>query len=357
MKEDYPVFYDKLRAAAENGRFVPIGGTWVEMDCNIPSGESMVRQFLIGQMFFEAEFGARSRVFWLPDTFGYASQLPQLMLGAGIHYFLTQKLSWNLINKFPHSTFWWEGLDGSRVLAHFPPAETYNAYVKVEELIKSSTNCKDKDRSNKSLLLFGYGDGGGGPTLEMLERLKRTKDVAGIPRVRQCNPVEFFDAVLNDVLVKGAPIWNGELYFELHQGTYTTQAANKLGNRRGEILLHDIEFLSSLVHALKISGDTLEIDYPSEELDQLWKMLLLNQFHDVLPGSSIKRVRRDSLRIYADLNSRGQKLIQEQLSALFSGSNDDSVSIIIEYLFFCLCVLCKLNRNIWKEKKNLNLFF
>jgi alpha-mannosidase len=182
----------------------PPGGTWIEPDCNLPSGESLVRQFLYGQRFFEREFGRRARVFWNPDVFGYNGQLPQIMRGAGIGRFLTQKLSWNRFNAPPHHTFTWQGIDGSEVLAHFPPADTYNATAEVEELRRSARHYKDHDRSGRSLLVFGYGDGGGGPTPEMLETLRRVRDLQGVPRTTMVSSDEFFEAL--ETVEAGRPV-------------------------------------------------------------------------------------------------------------------------------------------------------
>ena len=194
VKARNPELYARIRERARAGQWVPVGGTWVEPDCNLPSGESLVRQFLHGQRFFEAEFGARCREFWNPDVFGYNGQLPQIMRGAGIRRFLTQKLSWNAFTKPPYHTFRWAGIDGSEVLAHFPPADTYNAEVTVAELRFNARNYKDHDRSAHSLMLFGHGDGGGGPTPAMLERLRRANDLEGLPRTVQRTPEAFFDA-------------------------------------------------------------------------------------------------------------------------------------------------------------------
>ncbi len=245
-----PDLYERILRHAEAGRWVPVGGTWVEPDCNLPSGESLVRQFLHGQRFFEREFGRRCREFWNPDVFGYNGQLPQIMRGAGIGRFLTQKLSWNRFNPPPHHTFTWQGIDGSEVLAHFPPADTYNATVEVEELRRSARDYKDHDRSGRSLLVFGYGDGGGGPTPEMLETLRRVRDLQGVPRTSMVSSDEFFDALEADA--GDLPTVVGELYFEYHRGTYTTQAAVKRGNREGERALHDADLLAAL--AARVGG-------------------------------------------------------------------------------------------------------
>jgi len=306
IKVQQPALYAKIKAKAKSGQFVIAGGTWIEPDCNIPSGESLVRQFLIGQRFFQQEFGAICREFWNPDVFGYSGALPQILRGAGIKYFLTQKLSWNQLNRPTSSTFLWEGIDGSRVLTHFPPTDTYNSIVTVEETLKHITNFKDKERASESMMLFGFGDGGGGPTEEMLERIRRLKNVAGLPEVAIRKPQEFFercDANLEDPLV-----WSGELYFELHRGTYTTQAANKRDNRRSEEALHDVEFLAALAKELKGAK------YPQAEINRLWEIVLLNQFHDIIPGSSIREVYEDSDKDYAEILSSAATL-REQAAA------------------------------------------
>ncbi len=318
MKEQQPALYEKIKAAVQAGRFIPAGGSWVEPDCNLPSGESLVRQFLYGQRFFQQEFGITCREFWLPDTFGYPATLPQIMRGAGIEYFLTQKLSWNQFNKPASSTFIWEGLDGSQVLVHFPPADTYNADASVKELLFNVTNFKDHERANESYYLFGYGDGGGGPTQEMLEQLSRVKDVDGLPRVEIRTPQEFFERCKADA--KDMPVWVGELYFELHRGTYTTQARNKLHNRRAETLMHNLEFLAAMAHATKVAP------YPSAEIERLWKLILLNQFHDIIPGSSIHEVYEDSERDYREIFEVGEKLLNETIAALIP-PGDDLVAI------------------------------
>ena len=310
MKTEQPALYAKIKRYARANRFVPAGGTWVEPDCNIPSGESLVRQFLFGQRFFRNEFGRYCREFWNPDVFGYNGQLPQLMRGAGITRFLTQKLSWNQINKPQAHTFWWEGIDGSRVLTHFPPADTYNGNCSVKELLFNVSNYKDLERSNESYYLFGYGDGGGGPTWEMVEQLRRARDMDGLPRTTQRSPDEFFSRLEADM--KELTTQVGELYFEMHRGTYTTQAKNKLANRRSEDLLHDVEFLAT------ISGGR----YPASELARLWKLVLLNQFHDIIPGSSIKEVYRDSTAHYAVIAATGTKLRTDALAKLLPAGKE-----------------------------------
>ena len=295
IKERNPDLWQRLRAAVERGQFVPVGGSWVEPDCNLPSGESLVRQFLHGQRWFEREFGRRHREFWSPDAFGYAGQLPQILRGAGITRFLTQKLSWNRFNRPEHHTLVWQGDDGSEVLAHYPPADSYNSNATVSELLKTVREYKDHDHARTSLLVFGFGDGGGGPTRDMLETLRRARDLQGLPRTAQRTSEEFFDAL--EAGGADRPVVSGELYFEYHRGVYTSQARTKRGNRRCEQALHDAEFLACL------GGD-----YPREELDRLWKLLLLQQFHDILPGSSIGLVHAESERDLAAVEAGAHAL-------------------------------------------------
>jgi alpha-mannosidase len=296
IKQRNPDLWERIRAAVERGQFVPVGGSWVEPDCNLPSGESLVRQFLHGQRWFEAEFGRRHREFWSPDAFGYAGQLPQILRECGMSRFLTQKLSWNRFNQPEHHTLIWQGDDGSEVLAHYPPADTYNSEVSVGELLKVARDYRDHDHSPTSLLVFGYGDGGGGPTRSMLETLRRAADLQGLPRTAQRTSEEFFDAL--EAGGQDRPVVVGELYFEYHRGVYTSQARTKRGNRRCEQALHDAEFLACL------SGD-----HPRGELDRLWKLLLLQQFHDILPGSSIGLVYEDAERDLAAVESGAHALL------------------------------------------------
>ncbi len=296
IKERNPDLWARIRAAVERGQWVPVGGSWVEPDCNLPSGESLLRQFVHGQRWFEAELGRRHREFWSPDAFGYAGQLPQILRECGISRFLTQKLSWNRFNQPEHHTLTWQGDDGSEVLAHYPPADTYNSEVTVGELLKVAREYRDHDHSPTSLLVFGYGDGGGGPTRSMLETLRRAADLQGLPRTAQRTSEEFFGAL--EAGGEDRPVVVGELYFEYHRGVYTSQARTKRGNRRGEQALHDAEFIACLGAA-----------YPRAELDRLWKLLLLQQFHDILPGSGIGLVYEDAERDLAAVESGARALV------------------------------------------------
>ncbi len=274
IRDREPALYARIRERVRSGQWLPVGGTWIEPDCNLPAGESLVRQFLHGQRFFEREFGRRAEVFWNPDVFGYNGQLPQIMRGAGISGFLTQKLSWNRYTTPDHHTFRWVGIDGSAVLAHFPPADTYNADATVPELRRAARDFKDHERSAHSLLVFGWGDGGGGPTAEMLETLARVEDLQDVPRTTIGEPEAFFRELAEEA---EWPEVVGELYLEYHRGTYTTQARTKRASRRAERALHDAELLAVVAGA-------------RPELEGAWQTLLLNHFHDILPGSSIGEV-------------------------------------------------------------------
>jgi alpha-mannosidase len=317
IKEMHPGLYERIKEKIKAGQFIPVGGSWVEPDCNLPSGEALVRQFLYGQRYFMREFGIKCEEFWEPDVFGYSAALPQILRQSGIKYFLTIKLSWNQFNKLSSHTFWWEGLDGSKVLTHFPPADTYNSMANVREVLYSMNNYKDLDRSKEAYLLFGFGDGGGGPTMDMLEQVKRMKDVDGLPRVEMRNSYDFFTRLEKDG--KDLTTWVGELYFELHRGTYTTQANNKKYNRLSEFMLHDVEFLSAIAHVQN------GYDYPTGELDRMWKMVLTNQFHDIIPGSSITAVYEDSNEHYQDVMGSGANLRNQAMVSLL-GTPAESAS-------------------------------
>ena len=320
VKARNPDLYARIRERVERGQWIPVGGTWVEPDCNLPSGEALVRQFLLGQRFFERELGRRCREFWQPDVFGYNGQLPQLMRGAGIARFLTQKLSWNRFNPPPHHTFRWQGIDGSEVVAHFPPADTYNAEASVADLARNARNFKDHARSRESLMLFGWGDGGGGPTPRMIETLLRARDLQGLPRTAMRTSDEFFERL--EAENADLPTIVGELYFEYHRGTYTSQARTKRANRRSEQLLHDVEFLAAAAH--KLNG----APYPAVEIEGLWQRLCLNAFHDILPGSSIGLVYEDAERDYAWILSEGERLKAAALDVLSSGDGPTPVNTI-----------------------------
>jgi alpha-mannosidase len=313
IREDDPALWDEIRARVRSGQWAPVGGTWIEPDCNLPSGESLARQLLHGQRFFERELGRRCTELWQPDVFGYTGQLPQLMREAGMARFLTQKLSWNRFNRPEHHTFTWQGIDGSEVLTHFPPADTYNAEATVAELRRNVREYRDHERAGESLLVFGHGDGGGGPTREMLERLRRARDLRGLPRTALRHPQEFFDRL--EAGARDLRTIVGELYFEYHRGTYTTQAALKRGNRRCEAALHDAELLAAVAARLG------RADYPREALAGAWRTLLVTQFHDILPGTSITEVNERAGADLAAVEAAAEELAGTALAAL-AGSGE-----------------------------------
>ena len=320
LEQLYPKLFDRVKTKVKEGRFQTVGGSWVEHDTNLPGGESLVRQFLYGQRYFESRFGQRCRTFWLPDTFGYSSQLPQITRLAGMSRFFTQKLSWNNINVFPHTTFNWVGLDNSQVLCHMAPADTYTAEAHFGDVSRSLSQNKSMDQDPRGLLVFGKGDGGGGPTWEHLEKLRRCRgmsDTTGLlPRVHMGNSVEDFYDKLEKAVADGTKFvtWYGELYLELHRGTYTSQADTKRNNRKAEILMHDVEYLATMAtlksHAYR---------YPKKEIDDMWEGILLCQFHDCLPGSALEMCYRDSDKLYEQVFQTGKRLIKDALNALGFG--------------------------------------
>ena len=308
IEQQHPTIFDGIRRNVEGGRWEVVGGMWVEPDMNLTSGESIIRQLVHGQRYFESRFGTRCDEIWIPDVFGYPASLPQIFRAAGCERFVTQKLSWNQQNKFPHSTFRWRGLDGSEVLAHFPPVDAYNALVVPEEIAHAEHNFADHDWSDWSLVPFGHGNGGGGPTREMVERCRRMADLDGMARVR----IGTVDALFGHIeaeLADGAQaaVWDGELYFELHRGTLTSQAKTKVGNRRCESLLRETElWLAASGQAASYAG----------ELDELWKTVLTNQFHDILPGSSIAWVHQDAEAQFGAVAERLEQILSEVFSSV-----------------------------------------
>ncbi|MFI7504024.1 alpha-mannosidase [Streptomyces sp. NPDC049687] len=318
LKEHRPDVYARAQEKAKTGQFLPAGSLWVEPDTNLIGGEALVRQFVHGKRFFLDEFGVETEEMWLPDTFGYNAALPQLMKLAGVRWFLTQKISWSTTNKFPHHTFWWEGIDGTRVFSHFPPVDSYNGELSGAEIAHSVRNFQEKAAANSSLIPFGYGDGGGGPTREMLSRAARLADLEGSPRVAMEKPADFFThAHAEYEAAGGAPVWSGELYLELHRGTLTSQLATKQGNRRSEHLLREAELWAATA---AVRGGH---PYPYDALDRLWKTVLLHQFHDILPGTSIAWVHREAEDTYAAVARELERLIdaaQETLAGPGEGS-------------------------------------
>jgi len=333
MKAYYPDIWDRIKKAIKRGQWEPVGSMWVETDCNLASGESLVRQILTGKQFFQKELGYTTRDVWIPDVFGYAASLPQIMKKSGVEYFLTQKISWSQFNKFPHQTFLWEGIDGTQIFTHFPPADTYNADPGPKDMRHNAENFKEHDRATRSLFVFGWGDGGGGPSIEQLEKSYRMKDFNGFPKLEHEKAITFFEKAEADA--KDLPLWIGELYLELHRGTYTSQAKNKLGNRKSEFLLRDAEFFDAV--SLAFAPDRTETAADPKRavydvtglgegnakthraaLDRAWRLALLNQFHDIIPGSSINWVYRDSDRDYETVRVLGTSVRDSGLTALES---------------------------------------
>ncbi len=313
IERQYPAIFLRIRERVARGQWQPVGGMWVEADMNLPGGESLVRQLVYGQRYFESRFGVRCREAWLPDVFGYPASLPQIFRAGGCERFVTQKLSWNKTNRFPHSTFEWQGLDGSKVLTHFPPVDTYNATVVGEEILHGEENFREHAWSDWSLMPYGHGNGGGGPTREMIERVRRFGNLAGAPRVTPGTTDEFFARVEAEI-VAGAhvPVWNGELYFEMHRGTLTSQARTKVGNRRCERLLREAELWWA-------SAPSIPAEV-ADELEGLWKEVLLQQFHDILPGSSITWVHDEAEATHARVAARLEELIAQALQHIAPGS-------------------------------------
>ncbi len=333
VKEDHPEIFAQVKQKILEGQWEITGGMWVESDTNLPSGESLVRQFLLGKRYIKEEFGMDSKLLWLPDVFGYSGALPQIMKKSDIDYFMTTKISWNQYNHFPHDTFLWKGIDGSEIFTHFITTPdngswfyTYNGQMEPQEITGIWENYRDKDKNEELLLAFGWGDGGGGPTKEMLERARVMKNIPGIPKVQIDTTENYFNRIYKNIPKKALDVWEGELYFEMHRGTYTSQAYVKRANRKSELLMHEIEFLCVLSDVLN-----QEDRYPRTEIKSLWEKILLNQFHDVLPGSSIRQVYEDCKAIYEEIEKQGNNLLSkaaERLSDTATGLSDKASEIL-----------------------------
>ena len=322
LEEEHPDLFARMKRRIEEGRFIPVGGMWVESDNMIPSGESLVRQITFGRRYFKEHLGVAPRGIWLPDSFGYTGSWPQIARRAGFDWFLTQKISWNDTTKFPHHSFMWEGIDGTRILTHFPPSDTYCSWMSMHELMYSQRNFLDKDLSRNAILLYGFGDGGGGPTREMTARIRRDHDLAGAPKIEFGTPDQLFDRVRKDIVddAQGeTPVFKGELYLELHRATLTAQQDMKRGCRQEESMLRVAEYLCA---AARIKNP--DYVYPREELDRIWKTLLLNQFHDILPGSAIAWVHRQARVEYARDVARLNEIALEAGRAIAAVEPDDA---------------------------------
>ncbi len=310
-KDHYPALYAKIKEYVKNGQWECQGGMWVEADCNITGGEAMIRQFVTGKNFYKDEFDFDVRNLWIPDVFGYSAAMPQIMKKCGVDFFLTQKISWSQFNEFPHNTFNWRGIDGTEILTHFPPEDGYNSEAYPAGQLFAQKNFKESHLLPEAMCLYGIGDGGGGPKEEYVERVLRMNDLEGCPKVKFGRADEFFNRIhaFRDEL----ECWNGELYLELHRGTLTTQARTKKGNRMLERKLRETEFVCSCLPFA---------EYPAKELDRLWKTLLINQFHDILPGSSIRKVYEVTEREHAQSIAECDELIAKAAARLLQPAAD-----------------------------------
>lgn len=315
VKTLYPELYDRIKHAVEEGKIIPEGAMWVEPDTNLPSGESLIRQALHGKRFFKDEFGVDNQMLWLPDVFGYSGNLPQIMKGCGIHYFGSVKMFGtydNVVDPFPYNTFMWEGIDGTQILSHLLNyGDYYPIRINPSFLIGQWNDRVQMEGISTRLTQFGHGDGGGGSNRDDLEFLRRLENLEGVPKTKHGSPIDFYE----DQIAKGVPDakYVGELYYGAHRGTYTTQALIKKLNRKAEIGFRETELWSAAAQLLQNKA------YPYEELDQLWKVLLLHQFHDILPGSSIHRVHEEAQIELAKLNDSVYAKAAEARNALTDG--------------------------------------
>ncbi|MEH7095778.1 alpha-mannosidase [Neobacillus vireti] len=331
LKEDYPEIFAKVKEKITSGEWEITGGMWIEPDTNIPNGESLIRQILFGKRFMKEEFGVDTKVVWLPDVFGYSWALPQIMKKCGIETFMTTKISWNQYNRFPFDTFQWRGIDGTEILTHFittpevgARSYTYNGMVEPASVKGIWDAYQQKEVNDELLLAFGWGDGGGGPTKDMIESARAMKNLPGLPRVQMDKSEAYFERVRERVKDKALPVWDGELYLEYHRGTYTSQAALKRANRQVEITYHNAEWLSTLSDYF-----TGEQNYPHEILNEGWEMLLLNQFHDILPGSSIRQVNEDARDDYRKVKRIAESVLNEAKSSIEQNIKTEHDSIVV----------------------------
>ena len=340
VEKHEPALFDAIARAVRDGRWEPEGAMFVEADCNISGGEALVRQILHGKRYFREKFGRDNEIVWLPDVFGYSAALPQIFLKSGIRYFMTTKISWNEYNRFPYDTFLWQGLDGSRILTHFSPSRdynvqgpargenrhftTYNATLGANQVMGAWQRYGQKTLSDMVLMTFGHGDGGGGPTRDMLEAYPRLANgLPGVPKVKMNDSRGFFRALEAQVKDKpGLPVWAGEMYLEYHRGTYTSMARNKRYNRKSEYALMDGELYSLMASAYMNQA------YPRARINRGWEVLERNQFHDILPGSSIKEVYEVSQAEYQALAKENEDIHRHALEAMIEGIDCPAGSLV-----------------------------
>lgn len=320
IKEDFPEIYEEIRQRVKEGRWEIDGAMWVEADCNLTSGESLTRQILLGSRFMKEEFGKDPEYLWLPDVFGYSWALPQILKKSGIDTFMTTKISWNQFNRMPHDTFYWKGMDGTEILTHFittpdpgsdmgPFFYTYNGMISPETIQGVWKGYQDKEINKDLLISYGYGDGGGGVNREMLECIQRLEKIPGLPKVQTSTAGEYFRKLHETVdhTDQYVHTWDGELYLEYHRGTYTSQGYNKRMNRKMELLYRKAEWLTAMKGIL--AG--ILSDAKQEELTAGWYDILTNQFHDIIPGSSIHDVYEDCRKMYPQIEQTAKNVEQD----------------------------------------------
>ena len=317
-KKYYPELFARIKEAVKGGQWIADGAMWVEPDTNMASGEALIRQLVHGKRYYKEEFDVDSKVLWLPDTFGYTAALPQILKGCGVDYLVTQKIFWsyNEGDQFPYHYFTWEGMDGSQVVSFLPTSYTYRTDpIEANNIWKNRTQVQDLDAF---LMPYGYGDGGGGPARDYIEYAKRQEDLEGSVKVKMAGPMEFFQ----DMEKQGGPVntYVGELYFSAHRGTYTSQGAVKKNNRRNELAMREEEFWSSL-------GLGRGLEYDLAKADALWKELLLHQFHDILPGSSIGRVYVEANKAHEAIHAGAQELLDQAIDALTERKEENAVTV------------------------------
>lgn len=343
VKDQEPEMYEQIRERIAEGRWEADGAMWLEADCNLTGGESLVRQLIKGQRFFREEFGIQSKSLWLPDVFGYSAALPQILKRSGIPYFSTTKIAWNQYNQLPNDTFMWRGIDGSEVFVIMPTTcdfskelglnisftdtrntTTYTGIVNPNMTLGTYKRFQNRDLTENTLMLFGFGDGGGGPTREMLENAKRLSyGIPGIPRLVMEFEQDYFDRTYETIAkLPQMPVWNGELYFEYHRGTLTSRGKSKRSNRKNEILYEQLETMA----AMTMHGG---IPYPAETIRRGWDILLLNQFHDILPGTSIPQVYEQADREYEEIHRAGWQALNDIAKAAAAKLTTGSQAIVV----------------------------
>ena len=315
VKDYYPEVYEDVKKFVKNGQWEITGNTWVEADTNIASGESLIRQLLYGREFFMKEFGISSDIYWLPDCFGFTAALPQVIKKSGMKYFLTSKLQYNDTNEFPLSVFRWRSHSGDEVLSYMQKVH-YEGDADADYIKRTRKTNRQNDLVDASMGMYGYGDGGGGCTFDMVEKVRRFQKIPGLPQVQMGQAKDFFTAVEKDI--DSLPVWDGEMYYENHRGTFTSQAFVKKNNRHGEYLLRNAEMLSLLAGT-----------YDKERLERVWKLLLTNQFHDILPGTSIEEVFINTREEYELMNKEGNEIVNDALRLLSEKAASSENSIVV----------------------------